>query len=114
MFSFVAGYLGGQRALAKAAAASASAEGIASSLAHDRVAELSERVDRMALLIEAMWELMDDRSEQDLEAMIDEIVSRRAAAITVCAECGSRVTTGPRCQICGAATGTEPPALEGL
>jgi rubrerythrin len=81
------------------------------------VGELGDRVDRMALLVEAMWELLarDGHSEDELAQMIEEIVARRTAASTVCRECGARVTGSNRCQICGAETGAPgPPALEGL
>lgn len=115
MFSFVAGYLGGRRAMARAARAG-SASGTTSGFAPDPVADLAEQVDRMALLIEAMWEILSrhGHTEQDLADTLDSIVQRRAATDTVCRECGARVTGSSRCQICGAETGVAPPALEGF
>ena len=114
MLGFVSGYLGGQRALARATrAASEQTGGISATFARDPVAELSEKVDRMSLVVEGLWELLREHghSEEELERIVGRL-AERTNAVTQCPKCRSAVS-GPKCQICGSDLGGQTSALPG-
>lgn len=114
MFGFVSGYLGGKKALSRAAKASAQANegGLTAAFAPDPVADLTDRMDRMTLVVEGLWELLRQHghTDEELEHIVGELHARSTETIR-CAECGSTVSGSPRCQICGAESGIQPPAL---
>ena len=115
MFGFVSGYLGGRRALARAArVASESGGGLSSSLARDPVEDLQQQMDRMAVIVEGLWELLrtHGHTDEELQAIVEQITSRSEVS-AVCPECGSRVQGTTRCQICGTEVGGETSALPG-
>jgi hypothetical protein len=88
------------------------------------VAELDARVDRLLLVIEAMWGMMKEQglTDEQLAARIAEIDNsdgiidgRRVIPAVTCKSCGSKVMGGlPRCQICGTETGVVPGPLAGI
>ena len=115
MLGFVSGYLGGRRALAKAARVAADgAGGISSSLAPDPVADLQQQMDRMAVIVEGLWELLRSHghTDEELKGIVEQITSRSNAS-ALCPDCGSRVQGSARCQICGTDVGGETSALPG-
>lgn len=73
--------------------------------------DMNDRVDRMLLIMQAMWALMEEQglTEEQLMAKIQELDSqdgsvdgRARMAPSDCRECGSKVAAGlTRCQICG-------------
>ncbi len=93
--------------------ASESGGGLSSSLAPDPVADLQQQMDRMAVIVEGLWELLRSHGHTDdeLQTIVEQIASR-STAVATCPECGS-VVSGARCQICGRDVGGETSALPG-
>ena len=123
MFTFMSGYVLGQRSAAQAAAFSRSAgaaDGLSSMMKDN---ELDERIDRLLLLVEAMWSLMREQgfSDEDLMAKLVELDEadgvadgRRTRQPSVCRKCGSKVAASlSACQFCGQALTSEPGPFAG-
>jgi hypothetical protein len=113
MLDFMWGYVMGQKSAAQAAsfARSAGAAHAMSSSLHK--IDIDERIDRLTLLVEAMWSLLREQglSDDDLAARLMELDQsdgtmdgRRTPAPSTCRSCGSKVAAGlPACQFCGTA-----------
>ena len=90
----------------------------------EAVEELDARVDRLLLVIEAMWSMLKEQgmTDEQLAARIaaidtaDGVVDgRRILPPVTCRSCGSKVMGGlPRCQICGTDTGAARGPLDGI
>ncbi len=103
------GYLMGSRTASRAAAAAASMP--APGVAESRVLSVDERVDRLSLIVEAMWELLEESgyAEEALQAKVEEIDARDGRTDGKvsrppmrCAKCGSSSPSGrATCQMCG-------------
>ena len=103
------GYLMGSRTASRAAAAAASMP--PPGVAESRVLSVDERVDRLSLIVEAMWELLEEAgySEDALQAKVEEIDARDGRTdgkVTrppvQCRKCGSSSPAGrTTCQMCG-------------
>ena len=74
--------------------------------------DVDERVDRLLLLVEAMWELTKEQHRLSDQHLADKLVEldeadgtadgRRTPTPMDCRSCGSKVTAGlPACQFCG-------------
>ena len=112
--SFLSGYVLGQQGTqsARLAALTAGRQGTSTS----EVLALEDRLDRLVLVIGAMWSLLEERgfTNDDLIARIHEIDKadgladgRRVTGPSDCRECGSKVAPGLQaCQFCGAAVPT--------
>lgn len=85
---------------------------------HDYARSLEQKVDRLALVTRALWEIVRDRttvSEAMLEEKVREIDQRDGRqdgkvgqAVTRCHNCGKVVQKGQdTCQYCGAVQGFE-------
>lgn len=108
--SFLTGYVLGQRDSSQNAmrAAAIPTPGSAST---EHVLDVNERVDRLLLIVAAMWSLLEDTglTDEDLAArvrMIDESdgVSdgKMTPQTTTCGNCGAAVTSElAACQFCG-------------
>lgn len=107
----------GQKSATQAAAFARSA-GTADAMASNlRMIDVDERVDRLVLLLEAMWSLMREQgfSDADLAARLMEldqsdgsIDGRRTIPPATCRSCGSKVAAGlTACQFCGTALPAE-------
>jgi hypothetical protein len=111
---FITGYVIGKQSAARLASASS----IPSS-SESRVLNVDDRVDRLVLVVEAMWELLEASgfSEEQLVAKIAELdaadgVSDGKVTRTpvVCAACGSASPAGrDTCQVCGESLGEADP-----
>lgn len=123
MFTFMSGYVLGQRSAAQAAAFSRSAgaaQGIASTIKDN---ELDERIDRLLLLVEAMWALLREQglSDEDLMAKVVELDEadgvadgRHTPQPTACRGCGAKVAAGlTACQFCGRELEVQPGPFTG-
>ena len=121
----IAGYVMGQRRAARAAGMSVVANHMmGSASAVEAWDELDARVDRLLLVIEAMWSMLKEQglTDEQLAARIAEIDSsdgvadgRRVIPAVSCRSCGSKVMGGlPRCQICGTETGVVVGPLDGI
>ena len=121
----IAGYVMGQRSAARAAGMSVVANHmLASGNSPEALEELDARVDRLLLVLEAMWSMLKEQglTDEQLAARIAEIDSsdgvadgRRVIPAVTCRSCGSKVMGGlPRCQICGTDTGAVVGPLAGI
>jgi hypothetical protein len=123
MIPMIFGYVMGTRAVKRAAAMGVVADNM---LGHGVIEaqELDERLDRMLLVIQAMWDLLKEKGytdEQLLEKIreidLDDGVEdgHRTAALVKCSKCGSAVARNlPRCQFCGTETLLPPDPMAGL
>jgi hypothetical protein len=108
--SFLSGYVLGQRDASNTAmrAAAMPAPGGAST---EHVLDVDERVDRLLLVVSAMWSLLQDTgmTEDQLEARMREIDEADGVAdgkmtppTVQCSNCGAAVSGElPACQFCG-------------
>lgn len=109
--TFLTGYLLGQHGRQSARLASVAGSGTGPKL--EDLLDIHERLDRLALVVEAMWSLLEEGgyTAEQLKARIDEIDSsdgvddgRRTARAAQCRHCGAMVAPGlPACQFCGTA-----------
>jgi hypothetical protein len=121
MIPLIGGYVMGRRTAAKIAVLSAGS-GSAGSI--EALAEVDARVDRLLLVIEAMWSILKDdgHTDEELAARIAEIDKsdgsvdgRKSLAPVTCKSCGSKVMAGlPRCQTCGTETGVVAGPLDAI
>ena len=108
--TFLSGYILGQHGAQSARLASSALSGSGASV-HD-VADLNERVDRLILVIDAMWSLLEEAGYSDVQlrrriAEIDRTDGvedgKRTDLAATCGSCGSKVPVGREtCQFCGA------------
>ena len=118
MFPLIGGYV---RTAAKVVAMNAASTPAST---FDALEDLEARVDRLLLVIEAMWSMLkaDGHTDEELAARIAALDKsdgsadgRRVPSPITCRSCGSKVMGGlPRCQICGAETGVVPGPLDGI
>jgi hypothetical protein len=81
----------------------------------ERIDEVDDRVDRLLVLTEALWQLCRDRlgmSDDDLstavQALLDQRAMEAAAGPLRCTSCQAAVPRDmERCQYCGTPTGVE-------
>ena len=117
MFDFMWGYVMGQKSAAQASAFARSA-GTADAMRHSvKLNDVDERIDRMLLLIEAMWSLLKEQgfTDEQLAGRLAELDhgdgicdGRRTPQTKVCRECGSKVAAGLKaCQFCGTAVAAD-------
>jgi len=119
--NFLAGYLVGSRSAARAGRLAASAHTMKAAPPSGKIADLDERIDRLAVVVEAMWTLLEESgySAADLEDKVAELEERVLdAPIKTAVKCPSCEALVPRglaaCQFCGAATGQEPTPFGGI
>lgn len=111
MLEFLIGYTTGQHAAGRAASLARSAAVADGTLHSNRIEDLNERIDAMAMILRAMWALLEEQGltadqlvakvrELDLgDGVHDGQARKRPVA---CAQCGSMVAPGlTRCQYCG-------------
>jgi hypothetical protein len=120
MLPLIGGYVMGRRTAAKIAGMNA----VSGSSSFEAWAELDARVDRLLMVIEAMWSMLkeDGHTDEELAARIAEIDSsdgvadgRKILPAVTCRSCGSKVMVGiPRCQTCGTETGAVAGPLDGI
>ena len=82
-------------------------------VSESRVLDVDDRVDRLTLIVQAMWEILesDGHSEDELQRMVEQIDARDGVADgkarrkpVKCNKCGSSSPPGrPNCQMCGEA-----------
>lgn len=107
--TFLTGYVLGQHGTqsARLAATAAGQPGASAS----EMLDLHDRVDRLILVLDAMWSLLEDAgySDEQLKARIEEIDSadgvadgKRTLRAVQCRACEAKVAPGlPSCQFCG-------------
>lgn len=111
MLEFVLGYTAAQQGAGRAASLARSAS-VGDATAHsNRIEDLNERIDELAIIIRAMWALLEEQgmTAEQLAAKLEEIDLQDGVADgkatqqpVVCPSCDSRVPAGlSRCQFCG-------------
>jgi hypothetical protein len=116
--NFIAGYVMGTRAAGKAAGMATSAAQFSSNPTN-KMYDLEDRIDRLTMIIQAMWSLIEEQgiTAGDLQARVDELDGRDGAVdgrmtprATTCPECGAKVGHGAgTCQFCGHDVGDPSP-----
>jgi len=112
MVDFLTGYVLGERAASRAAAMSRSAGASAASQVTGDLYDLGERIDRLLLVVDALWSMLKERGYTD-EDLADRIRSIDAADGSEdgarrprprrCTKCQSMVEPGRHnCAFCGA------------
>ena len=113
MFEFVLGYSAGSGVASRAASLARSAAVGDATIQTNRIEDLNERIDSMALILRAMWSLMEENgvtTEQLIEKMeeLDRLDGHEDGAMARrtpidCPSCDSKVAPGLKsCQFCGA------------
>ncbi len=113
MVGFMLGYSAAQRTARRSASMTVSAE---SSIQSNRIEDLRERVDSLAIIVRGMWALMEEQgmTTEQLMAKIDELDKMDGVpdglitpTATDCPQCESKVAPGlTKCQFCGADVGS--------
>ena len=113
MLEFVLGYSAGSATASRAAMLARSAAVADGSLHTNRIEDLNERLDSMAIILRALVSLLEERglSADDLMAKIEELDladgtadGRVKAEPVECTGCDSKVPPGlTKCQYCGTA-----------
>jgi hypothetical protein len=111
MVEYFIGYSMGQQAATRAASLARGAAVADGTYHTNRIEDLNERVDKLLMVVRAMWALMEEQgvTAEQLKAKIDEIDlqdgnddDRVAPQIAECPSCGSKVAPSLRaCQLCG-------------
>jgi len=122
MFSFLTGYVMGERSAARAATYARGAAASSAALGKTQVGDLDDRIDRMLLVMDAMWDLLKEQgfTDEQLAAKIREFdeadgVSdgRRRKAPVPCRACGSMIPADREsCVICGEPSPVAPGPLD--
>ena len=112
-FGFLGGYVAGSRASARAGRMNVMANAMSASSTQNDLADLDDRLDRLGIVVAAMWALLEEAgySDEALRQKIDEL-SRplEEQGVLACPQCGATVRQGAgSCQICGAAVGEQDP-----
>lgn len=112
-FGFIGGYVAGTRASARAGRMNVMANSMSASKNAGELADIDERLDRLGIVVAAMWSLLEDAGYTD-EALQERIEEMSAPLeeqrMLACPECGSSVRPGSgSCQICGTAVGEADP-----
>jgi hypothetical protein len=112
MLEFVLGYSAGQRSATRAASLARSAAAADGTITANRVEELLERIDSMAMILRAMWSLLEEQglTAEQLTARIEEldrldgqVDGQVRRAPVECPSCQSKMPADlARCQYCGA------------
>jgi hypothetical protein len=108
---FLAGYVLGEHGRQSARLAAAAGAAAASGAQRDDIYELHDRVDRLTLVVAAMWSLLQEQG-MDEQALADRIRQMDEAdgsadgkmtqQATDCSSCGAKVGAGlDKCQFCG-------------
>ena len=124
MFGFLSGYVMGGRTAARAAQYTRQAGAAHSSSSQGELFDINDRIDRMLLVIDAMWDLLKESGYSD-EQLVERIKAldeadgkadgRRTAVPVMCPQCSSMIEPGREtCVFCGAASPARPDPLSGV
>lgn len=111
MFEFVLGYTAGHKTASRAASLARDAA-VSDGTRHvNRIEDLNERIDELAIILRGMWALMEEQgiTTEQLTAKIDELDRLDGVADgqmkrgpVDCPGCDSKVAPGlSKCQYCG-------------
>lgn len=112
MLEFVLGYSAGSKTASRAASLARSAAVGEATIHTNRIEDLNERIDQMAMLMRGMWALLEEQgfTAEQLMAKLEELDhadgrpdGRIISAPVRCTSCDSMVPAGmAKCQYCGA------------
>ena len=112
--TFLTGYILGQQGAQSARVASTAA--MASGSPADQLWDIHERIDRLVLVVDAMWSLLEDAGFTDeqlreridrLDAADGQMDGKRTQFPTRCRGCSAMVAPGlDSCQFCGRSVST--------
>lgn len=112
MLEFMLGYSAGSATASRAASLARDAAVAAGTLHTNRIEDANERIDELAIIVRAMWSLMEEQgmTPDQLVAKIEEIdledgvADGKVTQLPVdCPSCDSKVPPGlANCQYCGA------------
>jgi hypothetical protein len=105
MLEFVLGYSAGQRSATRAASLARSAAAADGSITANRIEELLERIDSMAMILRAMWSLLEEQglTAEQLTRLDGQVDGQVRRAPVECPSCQSKMPADlARCQYCGA------------
>ena len=116
---FIAGYVMGTRGAGRAAGLAASAAQFSSKSSTNRTEDIVARLDRLVLVVEAMWSMLEEsgRTQEELLVKIAELDQMDGAEDGVrigqpktCPSCKAKVGSTLRiCQFCGTDVGDPDP-----
>ena len=112
MFEFMLGYSAGSKTASRAASLARSAASADGLIHTNRIEDLNERIDAMALMLRGMWALLEEQglSAEQLVAKLEELDHADGVADgkmtsnpVPCRSCDSKIPAGlTKCQYCGA------------
>jgi DNA-directed RNA polymerase subunit RPC12/RpoP len=112
MLDFVIGYAAGSQTASRAASLARDAAIADGTIQINRIEDLNERIDSLAMIMRAMWALLEEQglTQEQLIAKIDELDlldgiddGQMRREPVDCPKCDSKVAPGlTRCQYCGA------------
>lgn len=112
MLEFVLGYSAGSQTASRAASLARSAAVADGTIHTNRIEDLIERIDAMAMIMRGMWALLEEQgftNEQliakleELDAMDGTVDGQMKSGPVPCRSCDSKVPAGlSKCQYCGA------------
>lgn len=112
MLEFVLGYSAGSKTASRAASLARSAAAGDAAINTNRMEDLNERIDTMAMLLRGMWALLEEQglTNDQLLAKLEELDNmdgisdgRMKSGPVPCTSCDSKVPAGlSKCQYCGA------------
>ena len=118
MLEFIMGYSAGSATASRAASLARSAAAADGILHTNRLEDANERIDELAIIIRAMWALMEEQgvTPEQLMAKIEQIDLEDGVADgkitqrpTNCPSCDAKVAAGlSSCQYCGSAVAVAP------
>jgi hypothetical protein len=117
MLEYFIGYSMGERSASRAASLARSAAVADGTLHSNRIEDLNERIDKLLMIVRAMWALMEEQgmTADQLMEKLEEIDLEDGVAdgrvrppLVECPSCQSKVAPGLRnCQLCGTEVRTE-------
>lgn len=114
----------GERSAARAATYARGAAASSAAMGQTQIGDLNDRIDRMLLVMDAMWDLLKEQGYTDEQLAeriraLDEVDGtsdgRRTPTPMPCPACGSMIAPGREtCVFCGAASPAGPDPLSGV
>ncbi len=124
MINFLTGYVMGERSAARAATYARGAAASSAALGQAQLGDLNDRIDRMLLVMDALWDLLKEQGYTDeqlmerihaLDSADGTLDGKRTPTPIACPKCGSMIAAGREtCVFCGAASPAGPDPLSGV
>ena len=124
MFNFLTGYVMGERSAARAATYTRGAAASSAALGQTQLGDLNDRIDRMLLVMDALWDLLKEQGYTDeqlmerirtLDSADGTLDGKRTPTPVACPKCKSMIAPGRETSVfCGAASPAGPDPLSGV